>query len=283
MLEIIIPGLILGGFALISSTGLFVASKKFYVYEDPRIAEITDLLPGANCGGCGFAGCAAYAEDVVNKQSIDRACPVADSETMSAIGALMGLAAGVGEKKVASLMCKGTHDNSKLMMEYRGIQDCWAAMLVADSTKACSFACIGLSSCVRACAFDAMRIENGIVVIDAEKCTGCGMCVPACPKDILHLRPYSKTTTVSCFNTDRGADARKACSVACIGCMKCEKVCEDDAIHVNNFLAKIDYEKCTLCGKCVEACPTNAIDELLTENQKRERAEQPVEKETADA
>jgi Na+-translocating ferredoxin:NAD+ oxidoreductase subunit B len=260
MVDILIPGLILGGFALVSSTGLYVASKKFYVYEDPRIAEVTDLLPGANCGGCGFAGCANYAEYAVTNNTLSKPCPVADNETMSQIGALLGLAAETTEKKVASLMCKGTIHNSKPVMEYTGIEDCWAAMLVTDTSKACSFACLGLGSCVRACSFDAMRIEDGIVVIDDEKCTGCGMCISTCPKNILHMRPKSKTTTVTCFNTDRGADARKACSVACIGCMKCEKVCEDDAIHVNNFLAKIDYDKCTLCGKCVEACPTDSIE-----------------------
>jgi len=260
MFEILIPGLILGGFALISSTGLYIASKKFYVYEDPRIAEVTEILPGANCGGCGFAGCAAYAEYAVTENSLSKPCPVADDETMSQIGALLGLAAEAGERKVASLMCKGAVQNCKSVMEYKGIEDCWAAVLVADTTKACAFSCLGLNTCVRACSFDAMRIEDGIVVIDDEKCTGCGMCISTCPKNLLHMRPKAKTTTVTCFNTDRGADARKACAVACIGCLKCEKVCEDDAIHVTDFLAKIDYGKCTLCGKCVEACPTNSIE-----------------------
>lgn len=260
MFDILMPGFILGGFALISATGLFVASKKFYVYEDPRIEEVTEMLPGANCGGCGFAGCAAYAENAVNEMSLDVPCPVASVEEMATIADFLGLEAAAGQKMVASLMCNGTHDHSKLQMEYSGIEDCWAAMLVTDTTKACSFSCLGLDSCVRACAFDAMHIEKGIVVIDDEKCTGCGMCIPACPKDILHMRPYNKKVTVTCFNTDRGADARKACSVACIGCMKCEKVCEDDAIHVNNFLAKIDYDKCTNCEKCVEVCPTDAIE-----------------------
>jgi electron transport complex protein RnfB len=258
--ELIIPALILGGFALISSTGLLIASKKFYVYEDPRIEEVNELLPGANCGGCGFAGCYAYAENAVNTMSLDKTCPVADSETMEAIGKALGLEVKVGEKQVASLMCKGTTQNCKPAMDYRGIQDCWAMMLVGDSNKACSFTCLGLESCVLACNFDAMRIEDSIVVIDDEKCVGCGNCIPACPKDLLHLRPVSKTVTVSCFNTDKGADARKACAVACIGCLKCVKVCEFEAVQVNDFLAKIDYEKCTLCNKCVEACPTNAIE-----------------------
>ncbi len=260
MFEIILPGLILGVFALISASGLYAASKKFYVYEDPRIEKVTDMLPGANCGGCGFAGCAAFAENVVTTMSLNPTCPVADEAQLDRIAEFLGMEKAVTEKQVASLMCNGTYDHSKTMMEYTGIEDCWAAMLVTDTTKSCAFSCLGLGSCVRACGFDAMRIENGIVVINDEKCTGCGMCVPACPKNILHMRPYSKRTTVTCFNTDKGADARKACSVACIGCMKCEKVCEDDAIHVTHFLAKITYDKCTNCGKCVEVCPTDAIE-----------------------
>jgi len=259
MMELIIPGLVLGSFALISASGLYFASKKFYVYEDPRIEEVTQMLPGVNCGGCGYAGCAAFAENVITKMSLATVCPVASPEAMKSIGQLLGLEAAVGEKKVASLMCNGTPEHTRYSMEYRGITDCWAAMLVSDTTKNCAYSCLGLDSCVRACSFDAMRIENGIVVINDEKCTGCGMCIPACPKNILHLRPYSKKVTVSCLNTDRGPEARKACSVACIGCGKCEKVCEDDAIHMANFLAKIDYAKCTNCEKCVEACPTNSI------------------------
>lgn len=260
MAELLIPGLILGGFALLSATGLYMASLKFYVYEDPRIDEVEELLPGANCGGCGFAGCRSYAENAVTNMNLDAPCPVAEAVVMARVAEILGLEAGTSSKRVASLMCNGRHENSKLAMDYRGIEDCWAAMLVTDTTKTCAFSCMGLGSCVRACSFDAMRIENGIVVIDDEKCTGCGMCVPACPKNLIHFRPHDKYTTVTCFNTDKGADARKVCSVACIGCMKCQKNCNYDAIHVENFLAKIDYEKCTNCGDCVEVCPTRSIE-----------------------
>ena len=259
MLDIMIPGLVMSGFALVFSSGLLYASKKFYVYEDPRIDELEALLPAANCGGCGLAGCRAFAENAVKNGNLDITCPVADSEAMEAIANVLGIKSSSSDKQVATLMCHGTHENSKEIMEYAGIEDCWAATLVADTTKACAFSCLGLSSCVRACAFDAMKIENGIVVIDEEKCTGCTLCVPACPKYLLHMRPASSEVIVSCFNTDRGADARKVCKVACIGCMKCEKVCPHDAIHVNNFLALVDYEKCANCYDCVEACPTDSI------------------------
>ncbi|HHE55086.1 MAG TPA: RnfABCDGE type electron transport complex subunit B [Caldithrix abyssi] len=260
MVEILLPGFILAGFALISASGLYLASKKFYVYEDPRIDEVEALLPGANCGGCGYAGCRALAEHIVNDHTVDTPCPVAEPIVMEKIADLLGLEASVQEKQVATLLCKGTHENSALAMDYRGIQDCWAAVIVADSIKDCAFACLGLGSCVQACNFDAMRIENGIVVIDEEKCTGCGICISHCPKNLLVLRPVSQKTIVTCSNTDRGPEARKACKVACIGCMKCQKVCQHQAIYVEDFLARIDFEKCTNCGDCVEACPTNAIE-----------------------
>jgi RnfABCDGE-type electron transport complex B subunit len=259
-IEIIIPGLILGGFALISSTGLLFASKKFHVEEDPRIEEVTEVLPGANCGGCGFAGCAAYAEHVVLNMNLDQPCPVADEATMHKVAEILGLEAPTSDKMVASLKCRGTDENTRKIMDYRGINDCWAAVLVADSTKSCAFACIGLGPCLGACNFDAMSIKDGIVEIDEEKCTGCGMCIDACPKHVLHMRPKGKNITVTCSNLDRGAAAKNACNVVCTGCQKCVKVCEADAISVNNFLASIDYDKCTLCGKCVDVCSTNAIE-----------------------
>ena len=260
MYEILMPGLVLAGFALVFSGGLLYASKKFYVYEDPRIDEIEALLPAANCGGCGLAGCRAFAEQAVKAESLDVICPVADAEAMSAVAKVLGIEASGADKKVATLMCNGTYENSKSVLEYAGIEDCWAAMLVTDSSKTCAFSCLGLASCVRACGFDAMKIENGIVVIDEEKCTGCGICISHCPKNLLVLRPVSQKTIVTCSNTDRGPEARKACKVACIGCMKCQKVCQHQAIYVEDFLARIDFEKCTNCGDCVEACPTNAIE-----------------------
>ncbi len=260
MLEILLPASILAGVALISASGLFLASKKFYVYEDPKIDQIEALLPGANCGGCGFAGCRSLAEFMVNENTVEQPCPVAEAEIMAQIAEILGLEAPIQEKQVATLLCRGTHQNSALAMDYRGIEDCWAAVIVTDSLKDCAFSCLGLGSCVRACNFGAMHIENGIVVIDETTCTGCGICLEHCPKNLLVLRPISSQTIVSCSNTDRGPEARKACQVACIGCLKCTKVCTHQAIFVEDFLARINYQQCTNCGECVQACPTNAIE-----------------------
>jgi len=262
MTELIIPGLILGGFALISSTGLYYAAQKFFVEEDPRIGKVTGHLPGANCGGCGFAGCANYAEHIVQEISLDVTCPVADPESMAQVARILGIEAGTSQKRVASLMCQGTSDKTTKIMDYRGISDCWAFMLVADSPKACAFSCLGLGSCVAACPFGAMEIRDGIVHIDEKSCTGCGLCIETCPKNILHLRPVNKRITVTCHNQDKGVEAKNACLSACIACLKCQKSCEFEAITIEGFLAKIDYEKCQSCGSCIEVCPVQAITDF---------------------
>jgi len=259
MAEILIPGLILGAFAFVSAGGLLIASKKFYVYEDPRIDQVEALLPGANCGGCGFAGCRAYAEHAVNDMKLEPPCPVASVEQMNQIAQLLNLEIASEDRKVVALICNGHNGHSKPQVDYKGIDDCWAALLVTDTIKSCVFACLGLGSCVRVCSFGALQVKDGIVAVDEEKCKGCGICVSACPKELLRLIPANTRVLVTCSNEDRGADARKACAVACIGCMKCEKVCQDEAIHVENFLARIDYDKCSACGKCVDACPTHSI------------------------
>ncbi len=259
----IVPAVLTTGLVgLLASIILVVVSKVFAVQEDPRVAEVLELLPNANCGGCGFAGCAAFAEALVKTGDTSLKCPVASSEAMEAIGALLGLELSTDAPPVAALKCHATNEEARQLALYAGIQDCHAATLLFPdaSTRACRFGCIGLGSCVRACPFDAMRIdEGGIVEIDEAKCTGCGNCVLACPKDLLVLVPRGERVFVACNSTDKGGPTKKACSVGCIGCKQCVKACEHDAVHVTNNLAVIDPDACTNCMACVKVCPTGCI------------------------
>lgn len=251
---------VLGGIALLLGLGLGYAGKRFHVEEDPRIGQIREALPGANCGGCGFAGCDALASAIVDGSAKPTGCPVASGEATAAISAIMGVSAEETDKMVSYVHCCGDLENSKSNYEYQGLDNCMAMMqLAGGGSKVCKYGCLGGGSCVAACKFDAISLVNGIAVIDNEKCTGCNMCVAACPKSIISDLPYKATVRVACNSCDNGKTVRGACSVGCIACKMCEKACEFDAIHVNNFLAEIDYSKCTLCGKCAQKCPTKVI------------------------
>jgi Na+-translocating ferredoxin:NAD+ oxidoreductase subunit B len=241
---------------------LYGASRKFHVHEDPRIDEVQDLLSGANCGACGFAGCRAYAEAVVKDPGVGVTCPVGGDEATQQIAALLGVEMSAGDRQVARLLCNGTHANAVRVAAYAGVTDCRAAALIEGLERACPYGCLGLGSCVTACAFDAMRVEDGLVVIDEDACTSCGACVKVCPQHVLRLQALSRPILVSCSSTDKGATAKKACKVACIGCKRCVKACDDDAITVKSFLASIDPDKCTACRKCVGECPTGSILDL---------------------
>ena len=187
-------------------------------------------------------------------------CPVANAEAHAAIGAIMGQEAGAVEKKVAFVKCTGTCDKTERKYNYYGINDCRKAVMVPGAgDKLCSYGCLGFGSCVDACAFDAIHVVDGVAVVDKEKCVSCGKCVAACPKNLIEIVPYSAPVAVACSSLDKGKDVRVACKTGCIGCSICVKQCEFDAIHVENNLAKIDYSKCTGCGKCAEKCPQKVI------------------------
>lgn len=240
---------------------LLIAARHFRVDENPLIETVDELLPGANCGACGKAGCRAFAEALVERQTL-HPCPVGGTETAKKIGAVLGVEVADSEPHVARLLCQGTDDKATNLARYHGILSCTAASLLFPGTKTCPYGCLGLGSCVEVCPFDAMHIEHGIVRIDEKKCTGCGKCIAVCPKGILELLPRSATIYVACKNVAAGGTARKACAVACIGCKRCEKACADDAIHVDSFLARIDQDKCTHCGRCAEECPMQTIVDL---------------------
>lgn len=252
--------LIVGLTGLILGIFLGIAAKKFHVEIDEKEFMVRDLLPGNNCGGCGYAGCDGLAKAIANGEAPVNACPVANQEAYDNIGLVVGRDVEPSEKKVAFVKCSGTCDKVELKYEYFGIPDCRKLALVpGGGNKKCSFGCMGFGSCVKVCAFGAIQVVNGIAVVDKEKCTGCSKCVAECPSDIIDLVPKKAKHRVSCNSEDKGKDVKAACSAGCIGCKMCTKVCEYEAISVNNNLAVIDYNKCINCGKCAKVCPVKVI------------------------
>jgi Na+-translocating ferredoxin:NAD+ oxidoreductase RNF subunit RnfB len=262
---ILIAVISLGAIALVLAAVLYVASKKFAVYEDPRIAQVSEVLLQANCGGCGYPGCSGFADACVKAGSLEgKLCPVGGQPVMEKIAEILGLAAEVSEPKVAVVRCNGTCANRPRLNQYDSAKSCAIAAALYGGETGCSFGCLGCGDCVAACQFGAIKMneETGIPEVDEAKCTACGACVKACPKNIIEIRPTGKKSRriyVQCVNKDKGAVARKACTVACIGCGKCVKVCAFEAITLENNLAYIDYNKCKSCRKCEEACPQGSI------------------------
>ena len=239
---------------------LVLASKFMAVYEDPRIAQVTECLAGANCGGCGFPGCDGYAAAVAKGEAPVNKCVAAGPEAAAKIAEIMGVSAGDVEKKVAFVPCSGTEGHASKRFNYSGPKNCQAAMLFGGkSNMDCRFACIGLGNCANACQFGAMSIVDGVAKVDREKCVGCGACVDACPKKIVKLVPYDQHVLVACSSCDKGAAVMKVCDEGCIGCMKCQRECPADAIVIQDSLARIDVSKCVQCGHCSDICPRHII------------------------
>ncbi len=241
---------------------LGIASRIFKVEKDERVERIMNVLPGANCGGCGYAGCSQFAESVVAGKAECTGCTVGGASTADLIAEIMGVQAGEFVKKVAYVKCAGCSEVAKEKYEYNGIEDCFAASKILNGKKACQYGCLGLGSCVKACSRGAITIENGIAKIDAEKCGGCGACIKACPKGIITYVSDKNKYMVDCMNKEKGAVVKNECSVGCIGCGICMKNCPSEAISVKNFLAEIDPDKCTGCGICAEKCPKKIISVL---------------------
>lgn len=242
---------------------LAFASKKFEVEEDPRVTAINEILPGANCGACGYPGCGGLAVAIVQGDAPVNACLPGISSAWK-IAEIMGVEAEQEERLVSQLACNGGKSDAKDKYSYEGIEDCKAAMQLFGGHKACLYACLGLGTCVKVCPFDAVVIgSNDLPVIDYDKCTGCGICVKNCPKNLLHLEGTKHYIHVRCSNVDKGRDAKEVCKTACIKCRLCEKHCPEEAVKVQEVgegtLAVIDYDKCTNCGICMTKCPTGAI------------------------
>lgn len=258
----------LGAIGAGSAAILYFVGRKFHVEEDPRIAEVNEALPAANCGGCGFPGCSAFATACVKADELEGLfCPVGGQDTMDKVAEILGKTAGASAKKIAVVRCSGSCEERPRLNLYDGASNCAIAAALYGGDTGCSFGCYGLGDCEASCTFDAIHInpETMLPEVVEGKCTACGACVKACPKDIIELRkqgPKSRRIYVSCVNKDKGAVARKACNVACIGCSKCQQACPFEAITIENNLAYIDDDKCRLCRKCVPVCPTTSILEL---------------------
>jgi len=259
---------------------LFLVAQKFKVFEDPRIDDVEAILPGANCGGCGYPGCRGFADACVKAETLDVLfCPVGGNDGMVKVASALGRSAVEKDPQVAVVRCSGSPAHRPRTTVYDSAATCEIANGLYAGDTACSYGCLGLGDCVVVCAFDAIQMNPDTMlpeVID-EKCTSCGACVKACPRGIIELRKRNKKDRkiyVSCVNKDKGAVAKKACSVACIACKACEKACEYDAIKIENLLAYIDPVKCKLCRKCVEACPTDSILEINFPPRKKAEMEQ---------
>jgi len=253
------PAIVLGLMGLIFGLGLAFAAKKLAVERDPLVEKVNSLLPGANCGGCNYPGCMQFAEAVVAGNAPADGCLAASAEINQQIADAVGGEISDSVRLIALVHCNGGH-SARDEFEYHGPADCVSATMIMGGQKTCSYGCLGFGDCVIVCPFDAIIMgENGIPLVDKIACTGCGKCIEACPKNIIELWPVNREVVVACSSLDKGAFARKACTMACIGCKKCEKACPVDAIIVDDFLAVIDHVKCINCGLCASECPTGAI------------------------
>lgn len=254
---VLTAGGVVGAVGLIIGIMLGFAAKKLSVKTDERIALIRECLPGSNCGGCGFAGCDACAGAIASGKAPVNSCNGAQTDKIAEI---MGTEAVETVKMKAFVKCSGTCDRAAVKYNYVGIHDCRKmALIPGHGEKECVYGCIGYGSCVEACAFNAIRIVNGVAVTDSEKCTGCGKCMSVCPNSVIEMRPETAKYTVACSSKDKGREAKEKCDMACIGCGICARQCENNAITLENNLARIDYGKCTGCGKCASKCPQKII------------------------
>ncbi len=278
---------------LVLAAVLFLVARSFRVEEDPRIDEVEAVMPGANCGGCGYAGCRAFADAAVKAPNLDNHfCPVGGNETMAKVAAILGFEVKEKAPEVAVVRCNGSCSVRPKVNDYGGFASCRVKATLYSGDTGCAFGCLGCGDCVEACPFGALSMdpETGLPVVDEEKCTACGNCVKTCPKALIELRPKGPRgmrVWVSCRNKDKGPAAKKACGAACIGCGICEKTCRHGAITVTDNLAYIDAAKCKLCRECIAMCPTGAIHESgfpkpldreatkarILERQKKEREE----------
>jgi Na+-translocating ferredoxin:NAD+ oxidoreductase subunit B len=261
LINVAIAGLFLGGLGSTLAALLAVANRKLYVYEDPRIDYLEQMLPKSNCGACGTAGCRAFAEGLITGKVTPAQCTVSSNEDRQAIADFLGVGVGEAEKRVARLACAGGTNVARQRAHYQGLETCRAANLVAGGGKGCVWGCLGLGDCEVVCDFGAIRMnEHGLPVVDVEKCTACGDCVEVCPKKLFSIQPLSHRLWVACANLETGDAATRECEVVCDGCGRCAMDSTEGVLEIRNNLATVDYSKNRSASrKAIERCPTGAI------------------------
>ena len=261
MNTIVLAAIIVGAVGIIIGILLGIAGKIFHVEVDERVGLVREQLPGNNCGGCGYAGCDALAKAIVAGEAPANACTAGcTAENYAEIGNIMGVSVEAGEKMVMHVRCGGTCDAVRYKYNYFGPRDCrQAAVTPGRGPQVCTYGCFGFGSCEKVCEFDAIRVVNGVAVVDPDRCVNCGKCIETCPNNVIERIPYEKAVFINCNNKERGKAVKDACDNGCIGCGLCAKNCESGAITMENNLPVFDYSKCTACGKCVEKCPVGGL------------------------
>ena len=274
-MDILIAVGILGVLGLVFGAVLAIASMVFYVETDPRLDQLNECLPGANCGGCGYAGCGGYAEAVLNGEAPNGKCASGGNECAQAMAAIMGVKAESVTRKVALVRCSGEKiydkdgnltKGAKVKAEYEGFKDCLAATKVGGSGPlSCKFGCLGYGSCTKACKYGAIKVVNGVAKVDEDLCVGCMACAAVCPRNLIVPVEPDRNVVIACNSLAKGAVTTRSCTVGCIGCGLCKKICPNDAITVEKGLARIDYSKCDNCGLCATVCPKKLIKDSKVE------------------
>ena len=260
MTGILMATLTVGAVGLFVGLFLGIAGIKFKVEVDEKEEAVLGVLPGNNCGGCGYAGCSGLAAAIAKGEAPVNACPVGGENVGNQIAQIMGVESGTSVRQVAFVKCQGDRERARTDYDYSGIEDCRMLSFVPNGgPKSCNDGCLGFGSCVKACPFDAIHVVNGVAVVDKEACKACSKCIAVCPKNLITLVPYHAKHIVACSSKEKGPATIKACDVGCIACQLCKKNCPADAVTIEDFHATIDQEKCIGCGACKEKCPKKVI------------------------